>query len=239
MRWHLFQAGIHLSMSTESATAITASEKKRRGRAKKVDDLNVKACRVPSLRTEIKSTLWARYVHSIIEEFEPALLLREEVIDAYNAFVDCLAKHNDVFESWVPSKTYRYKVGIVYEKLTFDRYMDESIPGRFKNEDHVWRREELREEHKNIVREMKEAYKPLYDLIKRDVIPPLEKMVHEIRVKRWAPSYKRDIEDIQRYITKEEERHQAAMDHLHMILNNKINDLRQLMDGFKPTEFTD
>jgi hypothetical protein len=139
----------------------------------------------------------------------------------------------------MPSKSYRYRVGIIYEKLTFDRYIDESIPGRFKNEDNLWRRKELHEEHDNIMREMKETYKPLYDLIKREIIPPLEKKLHEIKVKRWAPTYKKYIEDIQRCITKEEERHQASMDHLHMLLSNKINDLRQLTEGFKPTQFTD
>jgi hypothetical protein len=161
------------------------------------------------------------------------------VIDAYNAFVDCLAKHNDIFESYVPGKRYRYTTGFLYDKLLFDRYMDGNIPGRFKDEDQLWRRKELHPHHVTIVNEMKQAYRPLYDLCKRDVIPPLEKLVHDEKVKRWAPSYKKDIETVQQTITREEERHQNTMDHLHMILSNKINDLRTLVDGFKPTQFTD
>ena len=231
-------------MSSESAivtepVATVVVEKKRKGRAKKQEDPNVKVCRVPPLRTEIKSTLWARHVHSLIQEFAPTLLLREDVIDAYNAFVDCLAKHNNIFESYIPSKRNRYTTGFIYDKLLFDRYMDGNIPGRFKDEDNVWRRKELRLHHVHIVNEMKEAYKPLYDLCKRDVVPHLEKMAHELKVKRWAPTYKNDIETIQRNIAKEEERHQNVMDHLHMYLSNKIKDLQSLMEDFQPTQFTD
>ncbi len=247
-------------MSTESAAATaTATETiqettplKRKGRAKKATAANppVKACRVPSLRTEIKSTLWAHHVHSIIKEFAPDLLKREDVIDAYNAFVDCLAKYDDDFESYVPSKRKRYHVGFIYEKLKFHRYLDENIPARFKNEDQLWRNRQLSSVHAHIIQDMLETYKVLYDLIKRDVIPPLEQVIHEEQVKRMAPIYRRDIEAYQTHMTKEEqrheqtiasenERHKDVMDYLHKAMSHKIEDLRALMEDFKPTQFTD
>lgn len=246
--------------ASESAVTATASNiqettpAKRKGRAKKVtataENPPVKACRVPTLRTEIKSTLWARHVYTIIHEFAPDLLKREDVIDAFNSFVDCLAKHNDVFESYIPSKRKRYQVGILYEKMKFQRYLDENIPARFKNEDEVWRNRQLSSVHQEIIREILQIYKVLYDLIKRDVLPPLERIIHEEQVKRLAPIYRRDIEAYQTHMTKEEhrheqtiasenERHKDVMDYLHKAMSHKIEDLRELMEDFKPTQFTD
>jgi hypothetical protein len=245
-------------MSTESAAATTAAPiqetapVKRKGRAKKATAENpaVKACRVPSLRTEMKSTLWAHHVHSIIKEFAPDSLKRDDVVDAFNAFVDCLAKHDDVFESYVPSKRKRYLVGFIYEKLKYQRYLDENIPARFKNEDQLWRNHQLSKVHNEIIQEMLQTYKVLYDLIKRDVIPPLEKVIHEEQVKRMGPIYRRDIEAYQTHMTKEEQRHEQTiasenerhkdiMDYLHKAMSHKIEDLRALMEDFKPTQFTD
>lgn len=247
-------------MSTESAAAATTSiiqettPAKRKGRAKKAaataENPPVKACRVPTLRTEIKSTLWAHHVHSIIKEFAPDLLKREDVIDAFNSFVDCLAKYDNDFESYIPTKRKRYHVGFIYEKLKFQRYLDENIPGQFKNEDQVWRNRQLSSVHAHIIQDILETYKVLYDLVKRDVLPPLERIIHEEQVKRLAPIYRRDIEAYQTHMTKEEkrheqtiasenERHKDVMDYLHKAMSHKIEDLRALMEDFKPTQFTD
>jgi hypothetical protein len=249
-------------MSSESTTATTATTSKpeKKGRAKKErpqkvekpkkQTPEVKACRVPSLQTQVKSTLWARHVHNIVKEFAPDLLKREDVIDAYNAFVDCLAKYEDVFVSYVPSKRNYYHVGIIYEKLKFQRYLDENIPAHFKNEDDVWRNKQLSKVHSDIIQDMLQTYKVLYDLIKRDIIPPLEKTIQDIRVKRLTPIYRRDIENYQNHMTKEEyrheqtiasenERHKDVMDYLHRALSDKIEDLRALTEDFTPTTFTD
>jgi hypothetical protein len=215
--------------------------KKKRGPTKKKKEPvpEKKACRVPKLRTPHKSTLWALHIYQIIKEFAPILLEQEAVIDAYNVFVDRLLTHDDILETYVPSRSLKYRSGIIYEKLTFKRYLDGNIPGHFKDENDLWRFPELKEKHARIVEDIKSAYKPLYDLFKREVVPQIEKKLHEERVKRSSPGMRRDIEAVQTAIQLEEQRHKNAIERYHELLSDKIQELKELLEGFKPTEFTD
>jgi hypothetical protein len=217
-------------MNTESNVAPKRTISKK----KPIDPTK---CKVPSLRTSPKSTLWARHVYLIINEFAPQLLEKQEVVDAFHAFVAELEKHDSILETYVPGKRMKYLQGIVYEKLIFKRYMDGSIPGKFKNEDQIWRHPELKETHQRITEEIKQAYLPLYELIKRDVVPLMEKKIHEEEQKRRVPSLRNEINVYLHYLKKEEERHKDAMESIQTMLSHKIEELRVLNEEFPYTKF--
>lgn len=224
-----------------TATATLEGNKPKRGRAKKTTvDPAVKVLRVPPAKTTVKSTLWARHVYQVYQELIPSHLIVEAVIDAYNAFVDRLASHNDLLETYVPAKSQKYRQGLLYEKLTFKRYLDGSIPGYFKNENEVWRHPALKEEHTRIVEDIKAGYMVLYDLVKDDLVPALKKKEHEERVKKWVPRLRKTIEDVERamelektryerLLAREQENHELRMQDYQRMLQENIAELAKLL----------
>ena len=198
----------------EPLEPLEPKKKPARGRAKKgvVQDPNAKVLRVPSAKTTVKSTLWARHVYLVYHELIPSHLASDAVIDAYNTFVDRLAAHDDILETYLPPRSMRYRQGLVHESLSFTRYLDGSIPGFFKNENGVWRQPELKEAHKRIVEDIKAFYKVLYDLVKDDLVPALKKKEHEEKVKKLVPRLRKMIEDVERAMEGEKVRHERALE---------------------------
>jgi len=236
-----------MESATAPATATTAVEKKVNKGKKKQD---VKKMYVPHARLNESSRPWARHVYLIIREFAPSLLKEEAVIDAYNAFAERLEKYEGVLVTYVPARHSRYKQGIVFESLTFHRYLDGAIPGYFRDETELWRRPELKQVHAAIIEDIKNAYKPLYDLFKRVVVPPMEKKYHDEHVKARAPRIRTDIEGWERAmdhektrheraVEYEEKRHKETMERYHEVLHQNIQDLHTLLHAFTPTVFPD
>lgn len=231
-----------LTESNPFTPSTAESKKPKRGRAKKsaAADENTKVLRVPAAKTTVTSTRWARHVYQIYKELIPSHLELDPVIDAYNAFVDCLASHDDVLETYIPTKSQRYNQGLLCEKLTFERYMDGTIPGYFKNENEVWRQPALKEQHRRIVEDIKASYKVLYDLVKADLVPALQKKEHDERVKKWVPRIRKNIEDVERaiedekkrhehWLVRENENHELRMQDYQRMLQDNIAELAKLL----------
>jgi len=222
-----------LPIMDAAATAVSLEAKKKpaRGRAKKgaVQDPNAKILRVPAAKTAVQSTLWARHVYLVYQELISSHLTSDAVIDAYNAFVDRLAAHDDVLATYLPPRSMRYRQGLVHESLSFQRYLDGSIPGFFKNENLVWRHPELKEAHKVIVDDIKAAYKGLYDLVKEDLVPALKKKEHEEKVKKMMPRLRRAIEDVERAMEGEKARHARALEREHEEHETRMQDYQRIL----------
>lgn len=214
------------------ATATKTKKAPRKGKKTSVANADAEPTlilRIPSLKTDIRSTLWARHVYQVYHELIPSHLTSEPVIKAYNAFVDCLASHHELLETFIPRKSERYQQGLVFEKLTFQRYMDGSIPGRFKNENELWRQPALIEEHKRIVEDIKAAYKVLYDLVKGDLVPILRKKQQEENVKKRIPIVRGEIECVERTMEQERKRHERALAHEQAIHANRMKDYQEML----------
>lgn len=224
-------------METSGIASTTEKKKAVRGRPKKgattgsaaAGDSPVKTLRVPSRKTTIKSTLWAYHVHQVYKELVPARLLEDAVIDAFNAFVDRLASHEDCLETYVPAKGARYRQGLVYETLNFRTYMEGDIPGFFKDEGEVWRRPEVKEKHKRIVEDIKAAYKVLYDLVKAELVPELAKKKHEERVKRWVPRLRKTIEETERAMEYEKTRYEQMLERMKEVHEIRMQDYQRIL----------
>ena len=160
-------------------------KKEKVEKPKKVKVDKYKGFKVPA-KTGPKSTKCVTHIYDMIKEAAPALLDRDDVRTAFNNFVDCLRKYDDTLESWAPVKYNKYNTGIkINEKDTYS-YL-KGLSCRFKYEYDTWKNTELKKQLVDDSNDIVNTYRPLYDLIKRDVVPYME-------TKHWENKSKKDIE---------------------------------------------
>jgi hypothetical protein len=150
-------------------------------------------------KVDLSSTSCTNHIYSIIKEAAPVLLDRDDVRTAFNNFVDCLSKYDDVIESWIPCSWNKYHSGINI-KCDSTNPCDKIcyINCRFDtgNSDYEYGRLNLNE----IANDILNTYKPLYDLIKRDVVPYMEIKHWEIENKSRINCYIRLIKNKEKKI---------------------------------------
>jgi hypothetical protein len=142
-----------------------------------------------------KSTPWGYHVYHMIKEAKPELLEREDVRQAYNNLIDCLRKYEGQLESWAPNRYHKYKIGI--KLAPYEHSELQSIPARFFEEYHAINNPDLKLKLKEQAEDIVNSYIPLYDLIKRDVVPYMEMKQHEIDKAEWLKLYKYRIEKLE------------------------------------------
>lgn len=144
-----------------------------------------------------KGTKCTIHIYDMIKEANPELLGKDNVKKAFNDFVDCLKKY-DTLESYSP-KNKRYIKGIKIventENTCFDNFKD--INCRFTYENNRYRDSEINAKLKKDCFDIINSYIPLYELIKRDVVPYME-------LKQWEIQSKKEIQKYHNLIEKEE-----------------------------------
>jgi len=138
------------------------------------------------------ATKCATYIYQMIKEANPKLL-NEDVKKAFNNFVECLLKYDNLY-SWTGRK-YRDGIKIVENNEMTCVINLKSINCRFSY-DHEY----SMELKKKLIMESCDVinhYIPLYDLIKRDVVPFME-------IKQWEITSKIEIERYHKAIEREE-----------------------------------
>jgi hypothetical protein len=149
--------------------------------------------KVPS-RTGPSSTRGIHHIYDMIKEAAPTLLQRDDVRNAFNNYVDCLRKYDGTLTSWSPSRGSKYDAGIkIYEKDNNSHL--KGLLCRFNYEYDSWKSIDIKNKLRDESNDILNAYKPLYDLIKRDVVPYME-------IKQWELKSKKDIEMYHNYIEK-------------------------------------
>ena len=168
----------------------------------KVDKYN--GFKVPDKKTP--STRWAIYLYDMIKEAKPELLKREDVRNEYNNLITCLRKYDGFLESHIPSKYYKYisKIDIIGKGVTVlsgspFRWIHDNL---YINHQHNVYSEKKTEFNT----EIKQVYAPLYELIKRDIIPYMELKQHEITSKSQIERYHYKMEKVERTIKAYESR---------------------------------
>jgi hypothetical protein len=168
----------------------------------KVDKYN--GFKVPDRK--ILSTRWAIYLYDMIKEAKPELLQKEDVRNEYNNLITSLRKYDGFIESHIPSKYYKYNRGIdiigkgvtVLTGWQFRWISDNTYINPQRNV--------LPEKKTEFNTEIKQVYTPLYELIKRDVIPYMELKQHEINSKSQIERYHYKMEKVERTIKAYESR---------------------------------
>jgi len=180
-----------------SDTTVETKTKSKRTPKPKVDKYNGFKVQ-PRTR---KVTKWTLYVYEMIKEAKPELLSVDLVKDAFNNLVECLIKYESSLETSLPQKYYKYRKdgnGII---LKNDYYsMLNGIPGKWN---YTWQQQNdpiIREEIKQKSKDITDTYTVLYELIKRDIVPYMEKKQWEITSKKDIEYYHNQMEKLERDI---------------------------------------
>lgn len=194
-----FLLGCSQQFKMSDTSVIVTKEKKSKPASKpKVDKYH--GFKVPRKTGGPKSTRWGLHIYELIKEAKPELLERDDVRTAYNNLIACLEKYDGSVITWIPTKSYKYKSGIV---LKYDKWSTlMGIPGRFTYEDthrdHTLQKK-MNEESKDIIN----TYNILFELIKRNVVPYMELKDYELNNKKVISYYQQSMEklenDIKRY----------------------------------------
>ena len=170
------------------------SEQKTKAKKVKVEKYNGF-----KVNTRMQSTRCIPHIYEMMKSANPTLLEREDVKKAFNDFVEFLIKYNDSFESTKPTKHNKYTTGV---KLKIKKDYLAELNFRFIYPQQSWNSESIKK-FDECSNEFLKYYTPLYDLIKRDVIPYMEIKDWEIKSKNMIEYYHRLIEreevDIKRY----------------------------------------
>jgi hypothetical protein len=164
-----------------SADALMVSTKDEEKKQKESTKPKKKKFNVPTkYETTYTPLKWGRHVYYSMKELAPSLLQQEEVMDAYNAFIEVLSvPHPTVYIS-VPQFNKKYLRGISMEGFTVlpVQYSFSAFhSGKMVNQADM-------EENKKLIDGYRAAYLPLYDRIKRDIIPVIDRLREERYSKR-------------------------------------------------------
>jgi len=176
------------------------SEEKTEQKSMKAKKVKVEKYNGFKVNTRMQSTRCIPHIYEMIKAANAALLEKEDVKKAFNDFVEFLIKYDDSFESTKPTKSNKYTTGV---KLKIANDYLRELNFRFIYPHNHWGSPELTKKFDECSNEFIKYYTPLYDLIKRDVIPYMEIKDWEIRSKNMIHYYHRLIEreeiDIKRY----------------------------------------
>ncbi len=164
---------------------------------KPVKEKKVKLNLIP--RTERNYAIeWTYHIHKIIKEANPTLLTNKDVILAFNHLVDVLLQHVKHVVTTVSSSRYaKYTTGIdITDIESLKRVCQVRLDSVFYNTDnnryvirsHYYgstaiKTPESLKMQQDIYEEILAAYLPLFELIKKDVIPYMEQQAKAIKNK--------------------------------------------------------
>ena len=174
----------------------------------KVDKYN--GFKVPDKK--IITTRWTIHVYDMIKEAQPELLQRDDVRTAYNNLVECLRKYDGLLASYIPSKYSKYNSGIDFDYIANGVAVFNCHPFRWLPEHDYTNHKSNEQRDVNIKKkiefivELEKVYTPLFDLIKRDVIPYMELKQHEINSKYTIQRLHYQMEKVERSIKMYENR---------------------------------
>lgn len=177
-----------------SDTETKPKTKSKRVAKPKVDKYN--GFKVPAKSRA--TTRWAIHIYDMMKEAKPELLQREDIKNAYNALIDCLLEYEGSLISWAPAKYNKYKEGIKPYKSSYTYF--ENLPLRFNQEYEAYNRPDLKKQFQENSAKILQTYTPLYDLIKRDVVPYMELKQHEVSSKKDIEFYHGQMEKLERTI---------------------------------------
>lgn len=119
---------------------------------------------------------WGRHVYYSIKQVAPALLADEAIMEAYNAFIEVMSLERPIC-IYSPSGPHKYFRGISLEN-------HDTIPVQCTILNLLYKTpSELQAKKLEILAEYRAAYLPLYELIKRTMVPIIETYAVERRAK--------------------------------------------------------
>jgi len=191
---------------------------------------------VPSKRTtrSIDSLPWARYVYSMIKEANPALLKNDTIRDLYNDLVACLTSHAGSVMSRPPYFYKRYVLSSIQINENASNVV-EALPqyfiqlrnlqtGAFQHTSKTF------QENLNHILSV---YRPLYDQIKFDVLPYMERQLHERKVKERTRACARNLAQYNAKLMKLTRRFEGQAQYYRYYINSFEREQASLKEPFQ------
>ena len=139
----------------------------------------------PTLSKSYKTFPWTKHIHLLLKELCPHLLEQEPVITAFNAFITCLLKYRGQFQTYKPSTSNKYEacinvqcIDITYStNYIYTRKALRGLPHRFHGVS--------QDQEQEISSDIYQHYSVLYECMKRDIVPAMERKAHAIRTEQY------------------------------------------------------
>ena len=136
-----------------------------------------------TLSKSYKTFPWTKHIHLLLKELCPHLLEHEPVIIAFNAFITCLLKYRNEFQTFKPRPSNKYEICVNVQYIDV-RYSSGHIQKALRGAPHRFHGV-TQEKEQVISSDIYQHYSVLYDLIKRELVPAMERKAHAIRTEQY------------------------------------------------------
>jgi hypothetical protein len=213
--------------------ALTADEPTEKPKKKDTKNTKKPKCNVPPRNSLVTTHLIATHLHGTIKAANPYLLEQANVIDAYNKFVVCLEKYNNIILCRRPYYNEKYTYGIMMDHPLYH-------PSRlFRRTDYA-----NATMMKEILDDIYTTYTVLHELIKKDIVPYAEKMDHELRIETERTKIIRETKRFNHMRLKYSETYEIHareyannMKYVDDAIANLSCNLDKMIAAFQPTKF--
>ena len=144
---------------------------------------------------------WVRQVYDIMKEASPALLKSKEICDAYNELVDCVFKYDGNYYTIKNRNDNRKTVMI-------DKYENITLKVVTMNRTDTLN---LHRNIDNVKKDIFEYYTKLFELIKSEVVPFIEKKEIALQMEYYTKRIKKIEKEIQQLTIKQGEYYENLM----------------------------
>lgn len=233
----------------ESEDKTVGDEKEQKPKPKKTEKAKTpekpKLQLIPMSR-QIYAVTWTHHLHQMMKEANPALLKREDVIQAFNGLVNVLLEHQMHVYTITPILSNRYDENTVLPDMTkpnkelcvichveMNSVRRDQATGRMVIHRRYYRpcvpapsKEELL-----ISNHILNAYLPLLELIRDDILPHMERMRAETKKKQIDREIQRKIERMERLQEKFDQELDRRKRLLGAFIQNHEEDMREFRNS--------
>jgi hypothetical protein len=153
---------------------------------------------VPNHKVSATALKWGRHIYYSIKKHAPTLLKREDVLEAYNEFIRVLAVPQSTVTLHLQTGSDKY-----LRMISMENHMilpvQYSVMWRYRvmpfqiNTEEYNKSLEDKKATDQIVQGYHDAYMPLYELIKRDIVPIIEEIKDTIVAKRCITQTEKEM----------------------------------------------
>jgi hypothetical protein len=176
-------------------------------------------CRSHKLNTWLN---WPAHIYELLDELCPHLLLCDPVIKAFYKFINSLEKYKSEHYTYYYTKRNKYVSGIILKPDTSGIHI-----GRIYGMPIHFRIQNTSIENM-ITNYIYENYLPLYELIKDDLIPAMEKKECEVEKEVKEKKLHKDLEYFNNAIITLKKRYESRIEYYNQCIANIYNKIEKL-----------
>lgn len=205
---------LHVVLPVPSLTSLTSS-------ATNISTSKLK-WNVPTHRAH-PDNLWPRHIYTIIKECNPTFLQRTDIHQAYHHLMEGLVSYIPrTMRSGEPYIRDRYHQGIHIQVI--EELITEAIAAQHNAS---------RQEFKVAALDIMARYSALYDLIKHEVVPYMERKSREAKVEKEKKNHSQNLQRCINAHTRLSQQHAVAQAELELKFKEKERYLQRLISEYQ------